>query len=536
MGTPQSAPTLTAAVLFCFAKRGGQIVLEFFVFESLSSKLGDVFDKLRGRTLQEDDVDLALREIRVALLEADVALPVVKEFTARVREQAIGQAVIKSVSPAQQIVKIVHDAIEAQLGSALESALKLDVTPPAVVLMVGLQGSGKTTTTGKIAKYLTSKQRKKVLMASLDTQRPAAQDQLRILGEQAQVATLPIVKGENPIQITKRALAAAKLESYDVLMLDTAGRLAIDDALMAEVASVRDLARPTETLLVVDAMTGQDAVNIAKEFVGRVGITGTVLTRIDGDTRGGAAMSMRGVTGQPIKFLGVGEKLDAIEPFHPDRIAGRILGMGDVVSLVEKAVETIDRDKAEEAARKFQEGKFDLDDFRNQLAQMKQMGGMGAMMKMLPGVSKMAPQIDQANLDETVLKKQEAIMSSMTKRERAKPDLISSSGSRRRRIAEGSGTTVQDVNKLLKQFDQMQMMMKKVRKMGMGGLMGMAKGLMGGNAFDKMLADAGAQDPAALQEAMGNIGPNPFANMGQMPNLPGGLPPSFFNQNPKKKR
>lgn len=507
------------------------------MFESLSDKLGNVFDKLRGRTvLQEEDVDLALREIRVALLEADVALPVVKDFTAKVREQAVGQAIIKSVSPVQQVIKIVHDAIEQQLGNAAESALNLDVTPPAIILMVGLQGSGKTTTTGKIAKFLSAKQKKKVLMASLDTQRPAAQDQLRILGEQAQIATLPIVAGQTPLQITRRAIDAATLESYDVLLLDTAGRLAIDDVLMAEVAAVRDMAKPVETLLVVDAMTGQDAVNIAHEFVNRVGITGTVLTRIDGDTRGGAAMSMRGITGKAIKFLGTGEKLDAIEAFHPDRIAGRILGMGDIVSLVEKAAETIDRNKAEETARKFQEGKFDLDDFRNQLAQMKSMGGMGAMMKMLPGVSRMAPQIDEANLDGTILKKQEAIMSSMTKRERAKPDLILSSGSRRRRIAQGSGTTVQDVNKLLKQFDQMQTMMKKIRKMGMGGIMGMAKNLMGGNAFDKMVADAGVDDPNALEalKNMPDLGTNPFSNpMGGGQKLPGGLPPSFFS---KKKR
>ena len=492
------------------------------MFESLSDKLGQVFDKLRGRDrLSEEDVDLALREIRLALLEADVALPVVKEFTTRVKEASVGQEVIKSVSPAQQIVKIVHDGIVAMLGDGSESALNLAVTPPAVVLMVGLQGSGKTTTTGKLSKFLSSKQKKKVLMASLDTQRPAAQDQLRILGEQIGVTTLPIVKGETPIQITRRALDVAKLESYDVLMLDTAGRLAIDDALMAEVAAVRDVAKPTETLLVVDAMTGQDAVNIANEFTTRVGITGTVLTRIDGDTRGGAAMSMRGVTGKPIKFLGVGEKMDAIEPFHPDRIAGRILGMGDVVSLVEKAAETIDKDKAEKAAAKFQEGKFDLDDFRDQLSQMKKMGGMGAMMKMMPGLSAHQSKIDSANLDETVLKKQEAIMSSMTPRERAKPDLITNSGSRRRRIAEGSGSTVQDVNRLLKQFDQMQTMMKKIRKMGMGGMMGMAKGLLGGDAFGKLMGDL----PPELQQQAGQAGAqNPFANFQLPPGFPGNNP------------
>lgn len=501
------------------------------MFESLSNKLDGVFAKLRGRSvLSEEDVDLALREIRLALLEADVALPVVKEFITRVKDHATGQEVIKSVSPAQQIVKIVHDGIVAMLGNSDESALKLDVAPPAVIMMVGLQGSGKTTSTGKIAKFLT-KQKKKVLMASLDTQRPAAQDQLRILGEQTQIATLPIVKGETPVQITKRALEAAKLESFDVLMLDTAGRLAIDEALMNEVAAVRDIAKPTETLLVVDAMIGQDAVTVAAEFTNRIGITGTVMTRIDGDTRGGGAMSMRGVTGKPIKFLGTGEKVDAIEVFHPDRIAGRILGMGDVVSLVEKAVETLDKDKAEEQARKFQEGKFDLNDFREQLQQMKKMGGMGAMMKMMPGISKMAPQIDQANVDETILKKQEAIMSSMTERERSKPDLISSSGSRRRRIAEGSGTTVQDVNRLLKQFDQMQTMMKKIRKMGMGGMMNMAKGLLGGGGFDKLVGDLGGNMPQQGQDGanpLDALGPNPFANFQLPPGLLGGNNP--FNK------
>lgn len=516
------------------------------VFESLSEKLGQVFDKIRGtKTLTEDDVDLALREIRVALLEADVALPIAKAFMERIRQAAVGQEVVKSVSPAQQIVKIVHDGILAMLGDEGESALTLDVAPPAVILMVGLQGSGKTTTTAKIARHLTERARKKVMMASLDTQRPAAQDQLRILGEQTGVTTLPIMAGQTPLEITRRALQSAKLESYDVLLLDTAGRLAIDDALMAEVAAVRDLSKPVETLLVVDAMTGQDAVTIASEFVARIGITGTVLTRIDGDTRGGAAMSMRGVTGKPIKFLGTGEKSDAIEAFKPDRVAGRILGMGDVVSLVEKAVETMDRAKAEEAARKFQEGAFDLDDFRNQLAQMKNMGGVGAMMKMLPGISRFSAQINDAKLDQTVLKKQEAILNSMTKRERAKPDLITNTATRRRRIAEGSGTTVQDVNKLMKQFDQMRTMMKKMRKMGMGGLMGMAKGLMGGNAFDAMVAGAAAPEGAdmdavknltkglgdkSLESLMADLGRGGGFNT---PKLPGGLPPEFFGKGKK---
>lgn len=503
------------------------------MFESLSTKLGNALDSLRGRTvLQEEDVEVALREIRMALLEADVALPVVKDFTNKIREQATGQAVIKSVSPAQQVVKIVHDGIVEMLGNAEESTLSLDVKPPAVILMVGLQGAGKTTTTGKLAKYLTGKNRKKVLMASLDTQRPAAQEQLAVLGQQTGVATLEIVAGQTPLQITERALNEAKLGQYDVLMLDTAGRLAIDEALMAEVAAVRDLAKPQETLLVVDAMTGQDAVNTAHEFTQRIGITGTVLTRIDGDARGGAAMSMRGVTGKPIKYLGTGEKLDAIEPFHPDRIAGRILGMGDIVSLVEKAVDTIDQKKAEEAARKFQEGKFDLNDFQAQLQQMRSMGGIGSMMKMLPGLSKFSAQIDEANLENTVLKKQEAIMSSMTKAEREKPMLVVNNASRRRRIAEGSGTTVQDVNRLLKQFEQMKAMMDRVRKMGMGGMMGMAKSLMGGDAFGALLGKSGvdANDLALLEQQMGQ---SPFA--GSNP-LAGGRPKSFFTKSRKKKR
>jgi signal recognition particle subunit SRP54 len=504
------------------------------LFESLSDKLGNVFDKLRGRkVLQAEDVELALGEIRTALLEADVALPVVKAFVERVKDHAVGQNIIKDVSPAQQMVKIVNDAITAMLGTSDESALKIDVAAPAVIMMVGLQGSGKTTTTGKLAKFIT-KQKKKVLLASLDTQRPAAQDQLRIIGEQIGVTTLPIIAGQTPVQIAKRAKDVAKLESYDVLILDTAGRLAIDEALMNEVSDVRDIAKPHETLLVVDAMTGQDAVIIADEFAKRIGITGSVLTRIDGDARGGAAMSMRAVTGKPIKFLGTGEKMDAIEVFHPDRIAGRILGMGDVVSLVEKAVDVMDRDKAEESARKFQEGKFDLDDFRGHLQQMKNMGGMAAMMKMMPGLSKMAPQIESANLEGTVLKKQEAIMSSMTPRERAKPDLVSASASRRRRIAAGSGTTVQDVNRLLKQFDQMQGAMKKLRKMGMGGMMGLAKNLLGGNAMDKMMADMGGMPGmpggTSNQQPDSNplAGPNPFANFQ--------LPPDFLRNNPFNKK
>ena len=447
------------------------------MFQSLSDKLGDVFSKLRGRSsLNEEDVALALREIRVALLEADVALSVVKDFTETIKTKATGQEVIKSVTPAQQVVKIVHDEIVALLGSE-SVALNFAATTPNAYLMVGLQGSGKTTSTAKIAKFITEKNRKKVLMASLDTQRPAAQDQLAQLGTQTGLATLPIVKGETPLQIAKRAMEAGRLEGYDVVMLDTAGRLAIDEALMDEVAAIRDFAKPVETLLVVDAMTGQDAVNTAKAFDERVSVTGIVLTRIDGDARGGAAMSMRAVTGKPIKLLGTGEKWDAIEPFHPDRIAGRILGMGDVVSLVERAVETINQDEAAEMAKKFEQGKFDFNDMLAQFQQMKRMGGVGSLMKMLPGLGKFSDQIDSANLDGKVMKRQEAIIQSMTNAERAKPALLNAS--RRKRIAAGSGMTVQDVNRLVKQYEQMEQVMRKMRKMGMGGMLGAMKGLMG---------------------------------------------------------
>jgi signal recognition particle subunit SRP54 len=447
------------------------------MFQSLSDKLGDVFSKLRGRSsLNEEDVALALREIRVALLEADVALSVVKEFTETIKTKATGQEVIKSVTPAQQVVKIVHDEIVALLGSE-NVALNFAATTPNAYLMVGLQGSGKTTSTAKIAKFITEKNRKKVLMASLDTQRPAAQDQLAQLGVQTGIATLPIVKGETPLEIAKRAMQAGRIEGYDVVMLDTAGRLAIDEDLMNEVAAIRDFAKPVETLLVVDAMTGQDAVNTAKAFDEKVSVTGIVLTRIDGDARGGAAMSMRAVTGKPIKLLGTGEKWDAIEPFHPDRIAGRILGMGDVVSLVERAVETINQDEAAEMAKKFEQGKFDFNDMLAQFQQMKRMGGVGSLMKMLPGLGKFSDQIDSANLDGKVMKRQEAIIQSMTKAERAKPALLNAS--RRKRIAAGSGMTVQDVNRLVKQYEQMEQVMRKMRKMGMGGMLGAMKSLMG---------------------------------------------------------
>jgi signal recognition particle subunit SRP54 len=455
------------------------------MFEGLTGRLGDIFDRLTRRgALSEEDVGAALREVRIALLEADVALPVVKQFIAGVKEKAVGAEVLRSVTPGQMVVKIVHDHLVEMLGSVSEG-INLEAAAPVPVLMVGLQGSGKTTSTAKIALRLKTRERKKVLMASLDTRRPAAQEQLKILGEQVQVATLPIVPGQQPVEIAKRAMQMGRTEGYDVVMLDTAGRLAIDDELMAEVASVRDATKPAETLLVVDAMTGQDAVTVATNFQDRVGITGIVLTRIDGDARGGAALSMRQITGKPIKLLGVGEKVDALEAFHPDRIAGRILGMGDVVSLVEKAAENIDKAEAEKLAKKMEKGTFDLDDMANQLKQIRKMGGMGGMLGMLPGIGKIKNQIKDANIDESILKKQEAIISSMTKAERRNPDLIKAS--RKRRIALGSGVQVQDVNKLLKQFQDMQTMMKKVKKMGQKGFMrqGLAGLLPGGRGGGK---------------------------------------------------
>ncbi|HSK40522.1 MAG TPA: signal recognition particle protein [Arenibaculum sp.] len=439
------------------------------MFEGLSGRLGDIFDRLRRRgALSEEDVGAALREVRVALLEADVALPVVKQFVAGVRERAVGQEVLRSVTPGQQVVKIVHDHLVEMLGTGNEG-LNLNAEPPVPVLMVGLQGSGKTTSTAKIALRLKTRERKKVLMASLDTRRPAAQEQLRILGEQAGVATLPIVPGQQPVEIARRAIRTGRLEGYDVVMLDTAGRLAIDEELMAEVAAVRDAVRPVETLLVVDAMTGQDAVTVATNFQDKVGLTGIVMTRIDGDARGGAALSMRSVTGKPIKLLGTGEKIDAIEPFHPDRIAGRILGMGDVVSLVEKAAESIDQEEAEKLARKMEKGGFDLDDMASQLRQIRKMGGMSGMLGLMPGIGKLKNQLKDAKVDDGMIRRQEAIISSMTKAERRNPDILKAS--RKRRVALGSGTSVQEVNRLLKQFGDMQSMMKQVKKLGKKGLM-----------------------------------------------------------------
>lgn len=441
------------------------------MFEALGSKLQGVFDRLRGRgALSEADVNDALREVRVALLEADVALPVVKDITAKVRERAVGQEVIRSIQPGQMVVKIVHDAlVDALGGKDGATGIDLAAAAPVPILMVGLQGSGKTTTSGKIALRLRGRERKKVLLASLDVHRPAAQLQLQTLAKQAEVTSLPIIAGQTPLQIAQRAMETARGELYDVVILDTAGRLAIDEALMDEVAAVKAAVKPHETLLVVDAMTGQDAVHTARAFNEKVGVTGIVMTRVDGDARGGAALSMRAVTGAPIKLLGAGEKLDALEDFHPDRIAGRILGMGDIVSLVERAAETIDQAEAEKLAARMQKGQFSLEDYAAQLKQIGKMGSLSGMLGMLPGVGKLKSQLEGANLDQTILKKQAAIISSMTVKERRNPDLIKAS--RKRRIAAGSGSSVQEVNRLLKQFEDMRDMMKRMNKMGQKGLM-----------------------------------------------------------------
>ncbi len=434
------------------------------MFDALSGKLGDVFEKLRRRgSLNETDVNEAMREIRLALLDADVALPVVKDFIAEVREKAVGAEVLRSVSPGQMVVKIVNDALVAALGG---SAVPVNLLAPAPIpiLMVGLQGSGKTTTSGKLALRLRTRERKKVLLASLDTQRPAAQLQLEQLAKQAEVTALPIIAGQTPLQIASRAMETARREVYDVVILDTAGRLSIDLVLMEEVKSIRFAVNPVETLLVVDAMTGQDAVATAKAFNDALGISGIVMTRLDGDARGGAALSMRAVTGAPIKLAGTGEKLDALDLFDPERIAGRILGMGDIVGLVEKAGETIDKADAEKLARKMAKGKFDLADYAQQLKQIAKMGSMSGILGMLPGVGKIKKQIEDANLDATLFKRQAAIIGSMTPAERRAPDILKAS--RKKRIAAGSGTSVQEVNKLLKQFDDMSTMMKRMNKMG----------------------------------------------------------------------
>lgn len=437
------------------------------MFETLTNRLTDAFAKLtRKGVLREDDVAEALREVRVALLEADVALPVVKDLVAAIQHEAVGAAVVRSVTPGQMVVKIVHDHLTKVLGGT-SSALTVSTNPPTVILMVGLQGSGKTTTSGKIGVRLSQGGRKKVLLASLDTHRPAAQQQLEVLARQAGLVSLSIVPGQGPEEIAKRALASARLEGYDTLILDSAGRLAIDDALMDEAKRIKELTKPIETLLVADAMTGQDAVNVGRAFNERIGVTGIVLTRMDGDARGGAALSMRAITGAPIKLIGVGEKLDALEDFHPERIASRILGQGDIVALVEKATAAVEEEDAKKLAAKMQAGTFDLDDMRNQLKQLRKMGGMSGVMGLLPGAQKIKAQLANAKLDDNVIGRQEAIISAMTKAERKNPDVLNAS--RRRRIAAGSGTKVEDVNRIIKQYRDMATMMKKMRKMGTQG-------------------------------------------------------------------
>ncbi|EET47309.1 signal recognition particle protein [Thalassobium sp. R2A62] len=499
------------------------------MFGSLSDRLSGVFDKLTKQgALSEDDVKTALREVRVALLEADVSLPVARDFVKAVQDKATGQAVTKSVTPGQQVVKIVHDElIHVLTGVGDPSALKID-SPPAPILMVGLQGSGKTTTTAKLAKRLKDREGKRVLMASLDVNRPAAMEQLQILGAQIGVDTLPIVKGEDPVAIAKRAKTQASLGGYDVYMLDTAGRLHIDQELIAQASAVRDVANPRETLLVVDGLTGQDAVNVAEEFDNNIGVSGVVLTRMDGDGRGGAALSMRAVTGKPIKFVGLGEKMDAIEEFHPERIAGRILGMGDIVSLVEKAQETIEAEQAERMMKRFTKGQFNMNDMKMQLEQMLKMGGMEGMMGMMPGMGKMAKQVQDSGFDDSILKRQIALIGSMTKRERANPQLLQAS--RKKRIAKGAGLEVSELNKLLKMHRQMADMMKKMGKMGKGGMLKQAmKGMMGKGGMPDM------NDPAAMEAAAKQLGAKMPGGLGGMPGMGGGaLPPGLSGFGKKK--
>ena len=501
------------------------------MFESLSERLGGVFERLtRQGALSEADVETALREVRVALLEADVSLPVARDFVKAVKQKAMGQAVTKSVTPGQQVVKIVHDELVRVLaGEGPADALKID-NPPATVLMVGLQGSGKTTTTAKLAKRLKEKNGKKVLLASLDTQRPAAMEQLAILGTQIGVDSLPIVKGESAVQIAKRAKQQAAFGGYDVLFLDTAGRLHIDEVLMDEVQAVRDIAEPRETLRVVDGLTGQDAVNVATEFNAKVGISGVVLTRMDGDGRGGAALSMRAVTGKPIRFVGLGEKMDAIDAFEPERVAGRILGMGDIVALVEKARETFEAEQAERMAKRFAKGLFNMNDLKSQLDQMLKMGGMQGVMGMLPGMGKMARAAEEAGFDDRMLRRQIALINSMTKKERANPDLLQAS--RKKRIAAGAGLEVSELNRLLKQHKQMADMMKK---MGKGGMMKqVAKAMMGKGG----MPDLKNMDPAQLEDAARAMksGMGGMPGMGGMGGLPRGMSlPSGLSGLMKKK-
>ncbi len=476
------------------------------MFESLSERLGSVLDRLTRRgSLSEADVGEAMREVRRALIEADVALDVVRSFTDKVRARAVGQDVIRSVTPGQMVVKIVHDQLVEMLGSDAQS-IDLNAPAPVALMLVGLQGSGKTTTAAKIARRVADRQKLKVLMASLDTRRPAAQEQLKVLGEQAGIATLPIVAGQTPVEIAGRAMTAARIGGYDLVILDTAGRTHIDEPLMVEMAEIKRTASPHEILLVADALTGQDAVNVAKSFDERVGITGIVLTRVDGDGRGGAALSMRAVTGKPIKLIAVGEKLDALEDFDPSRIAGRILGMGDIVGLVEKAAQTIDADKAAKAAERMRKGVFDLNDLSEQLVQMQNIGGMSGVMGMLPGIGKAKKQIDAMGLDDSVFKRQRAIISSMTAQERRNPDVLKAS--RKKRVAAGAGAKVEEVNRLLKMHRQMADMMKQMgRGKGMFARMGGMMGMPGGGGMPAM-------DPAALERLAKSAGGG----------MPGGLP------------
>ena len=440
------------------------------MFDALSDRLGNVFDRLRGRgALSEQDVREAMREVRIALLEADVALPVVRRFIDEVTEKAVGHNVLRSVTPGQQVVKIVNDALVEMLGGEDTPGLDLNAAPPVVIMMVGLQGSGKTTTTAKLGKLLKEKHGKKVLLASLDVNRPAAQEQLAVLGEQVGVATLPIIAGQQPVDIATRAIQSAKLQAVDVLLLDTAGRLHVDQQLMDEMKAVAAISSPKETLLVVDSLTGQDAVNVAQNFAGQVDLTGVVLTRMDGDARGGAALSMRAVTGKPIKFAGVGEKLDALEVFQPSRVAGRILGMGDIVSIVEKAAAAIEADEAEKLAERMSKGQFDMNDLRMQLRQMQKMGGLGALAGMMPGMKKAKAAMEQSGMSDRVLLRMDAIIGSMTPKERARPNLLNAK--RKIRIANGAGVQVQDVNKILKMHQEMERAMKQIKKMG--GLKGL---------------------------------------------------------------
>jgi signal recognition particle subunit SRP54 len=484
------------------------------MFETLSDRLGGVFDKLTKRgALSEGDVVEAMREVRRALIEADVALDVVRSFTDKVRTKATGQNVIRSVTPGQMVVKIVHDQLVEMLGSDAQP-IDLNATAPVPLMLVGLQGSGKTTTAAKIGRRISDRQKLKVLLASLDTRRPAAQEQLKVLGEQAGIDTLPIVAGQGPVDIANRAMTAGRLGGYDVVILDTAGRTHIDEPLMVEMADIKRATSPHEILLVADSLTGQDAVNLAKSFNERVGITGIVLTRVDGDGRGGAALSMRAVTEKPIKLIGTGEKLDALEDFDPSRIAGRILGMGDIVGLVEKAAQTLDMEKAAKAAERMRKGVFDLNDLADQLQQMAKIGGMSGVMGLLPGVGKVKKQIDAMGIDDSVFKHQAAIISSMTPQERRNPDILKAS--RKKRIAAGSGTKVEEVNRLLKMHRQMADMMKAMGKNK--GLMGrMMGGLgLGGGAAPEI-------DPAAL-ERLAKSGGLPGGGLG---GLPGGLPPGL---------